>query len=58
MTTECYYKQCQFHSSKTDPDDGPYCYEPKCQATESKCNQWQEERDAELTKKGLPHDPT
>lgn len=33
MTIECYYGHCDFHSSKTNPDDGPYCYEQECKAT-------------------------
>lgn len=48
MTTECYFKQCPFHSTHSDKDDGPYCYERKCLATDEKCIQWQAERDAEL----------
>lgn len=54
MTAECYYKQCPFHSIHTIPDDGPFCYEPKCLATEQKMVEWQKERNEELKAKGLP----
>jgi len=53
MTIECYYKQCPFHSSNTGDDDGPYCHEPKCHATDSECTEWQAERDAELKRIGI-----
>lgn len=33
MTIECYYTHCDFHNSKTNLDDGPFCYEQECKAT-------------------------
>ncbi len=30
MTIECYNDQCQFHSTHTAPEDGPFCYEEAC----------------------------
>ena len=34
MTIECYYKHCKYHSIHTDPEDGPFCYELECRASE------------------------
>lgn len=34
MTIECYYSQCPKHSTHTDPDEGPFCFESECIATE------------------------
>lgn len=34
MTTECYYADCPFHGVHNGLGEGPYCYEPKCKATE------------------------
>jgi hypothetical protein len=33
MTIECYFSSCGRHSCHYDPDNGPFCDEPKCVAT-------------------------
>lgn len=33
MTIECYFKECPHHSSQTEKDDGPFCYQESCLAT-------------------------
>ena len=35
MAIECYYSGCFFHSNNKDPyEEGPFCDEKECQATE------------------------
>lgn len=33
MTIECYYGSCRFHGTQSG-DEGPFCFEPECKATE------------------------
>lgn len=33
MTIECYYGNCRFHGTQSG-DEGPFCFEEECRATE------------------------
>lgn len=33
MTIECYYGDCRFHGTQSG-DEGPFCFEEECRATE------------------------
>ena len=34
MTIECYYSACRYHGVWDVSDDGPFCHESECRATE------------------------
>lgn len=44
MTTECYYSGCKHHSCHYSVDNGPFCDEPKCLATEDEIKIFSAER--------------
>lgn len=45
MACECYYPQCPHHGTQeTPPDEGPFCHEPECKATDEQLEQWGRER--------------
>jgi hypothetical protein len=44
MTIECYYSDCPHHSFHDGEDDGPFCYESKCLATEQEIKIYAEKR--------------
>lgn len=48
MTIECYFTKCPHHSIHQWPDDGPFCYEEECLATEKEIDEYHEERRYEL----------
>jgi hypothetical protein len=36
MTIECYYQHCPHHGANEDPpDEGPFCFQSECIATET-----------------------
>ena len=45
MTTECYYGGCKYHGSKSDPEEGPFCFEEECKATQEEIVGFQLERE-------------
>ena len=51
MTIECYYGACPHHgTNETPPDEGPFCYQLKCLATEEQVVSYQKARDASVPK--------
>lgn len=40
MTIECYYDKCPNHAIHLDSDEGPFCYQNKCTATEEQTNEY------------------
>ena len=34
MTIECHYHQCKYHGNWEEGEEGPFCYERECRATE------------------------
>jgi len=48
MAIECYYRDCKHHSSQTEKDEGPYCYEKECLATKEQIVAFSTERDKEI----------
>lgn len=48
MTIECSYKDCQYHSHHTLPDDGPFCDEERCLASEAELTEFGYNRKYEL----------
>lgn len=48
MATECYYGDCRFHGSQeSPPEEGPFCYERECRATEQEIRLFEVERAAQ-----------
>ena len=47
MTIECYYSECKYHGAA---DDGPFCYEADCKATQKELQQFEVIRQAYLEK--------
>lgn len=47
MTIECYYSECKYHGAI---DDGPFCYEADCRATQKELQQFEVIRQAFLEK--------
>jgi hypothetical protein len=45
MTIECYYSECKYHGAI---DDGPFCYEADCRATQKELQQFEMIRQAYL----------
>ena len=41
MTIECYFKECPKHSIHGFPEDGPFCYEYECSASEIEIKEYQ-----------------
>jgi hypothetical protein len=48
MCIECYYDKCPFHSIHADKDEGPYCYEDECRASEEQLQIYDEIRKSYL----------
>jgi len=48
MTIECYFRWCPRHSIHDDPEDGPFCYEGKCKATDIEIESYKKLRKEEL----------
>lgn len=44
MSCECYFDKCKYHNTQNDPDEGPFCDEPECLATEQEIKIWTKER--------------
>lgn len=56
MTIECYYKWCPHHEyNQQNGDDGPFCYQPKCLASEEDIRAYQELRKAYLADISIPY---
>ena len=57
MSIECYHSGCMYHSCH-DGDEGPFCDEFECKATEYELEQFENARKEYLTKytisKGKP----
>jgi len=34
MTIECYFSECKYHSCHDPNEEGPFCYEETCNASE------------------------
>lgn len=50
MTMECYHSNCKYHSCHIIKDEGPFCDEEKCLATEEEQKQFEKEREKYLKK--------
>lgn len=50
MTIECYYGECKHHGIHFDPEDGPFCYEDDCLASQKELQQFEVIRQAYLEK--------
>lgn len=48
MTIECYYSECKYHGCHSAPDDGPFCDESECRATQKELQQFEVIRQAYL----------
>lgn len=53
MTAECYYGDCIYHDSQTDPDSGPYCNEPICKASTDELQVFSKQREIYLKESKL-----
>lgn len=40
MTAECHMSPCPKHSCHTPGEEGPFCYEDECHATEEELEVW------------------
>lgn len=40
MSIECYFRQCEKHSYRYDPDSGPFCDEPRCVASDEQIDEY------------------
>lgn len=49
MSIECYYGDCKFHSNNTGYiDDGPYCHEAHCKASDKELVEFEKKRREDL----------
>ena len=48
MTIECYYSACEYHCSHDPNDEGPFCYERECRATDEQIVVFQRQREEEM----------
>lgn len=48
MTIECYHKDCPNHSHQTNKDDGPFCYQDNCTATQEQIIIFDAKREKEI----------
>jgi len=53
MTIECYYSDCLYHSCHEIGQEGPFCYEEECKATEYEQEQFEMQRRLLLNEKDL-----
>lgn len=44
MTIECYYNHCPCHSANNGQDEGPFCYEKECVASEEEREEYAKQR--------------
>lgn len=48
MAIECYYGSCRFHGTReVPPDEGPFCHQRECLATEQELRRFEAERVSE-----------
>lgn len=49
MTIECYHGNCKYHGAQ-EGEEGPFCFEDECKATEEEQTKLDEERRIYLKK--------
>lgn len=57
MAIECYYGSCRFHGTReVPPDEGPFCHQRECLATEQELRRFEAERVSEEAERnaGVP----
>lgn len=53
MSIECYYTECPLHSCHEPGQEGPFCDEAECSATEEQIKRYEKERQEYLKKRSI-----